>query len=498
MSDEPALRVFLRLKIAAYLWKYPDDLLNPKVMIREAENDLEAHEKEIPTQYVELFRRELLAQRKAHMPEERVRQAESAKPEEGTPARRSDIDVAYALLGQENGIDKAIDIAQQSITGGNDPGHGIVLFLDKLEKVKPDAVPKVLDSLMSAEEAHPGSISPGTLFTLKYIFIRDKTALALQRRYLAAVIRNAGDTKAGIASLVDTYAILADVLPVVEKELPDEYPAASIRLTQLGDRVPSGTRERIEAEKRIRQSGDPLEQLMVEINVARDASLKEDLQTQAARLALARGQMRAAIDLAAALQPRTSEAGLWRDQFLEGAVGRALDKKDIETARYGAERIRAGNVRVGALQKIALYLHASNDVVGARDVLNTAYKLLKASDDGVAKAGALLDLAGIYAKVDSQQTPEVMRAAVKIINEIPAAPQKPDVPADIRLSGAENLIKTAYRLIPAFKALGAANQYEAEKVANDIERHDLQAVAKFGAYTALPEPSKVKQAAASK
>lgn len=497
LSDEPSVRVFLRLRITAHLWKYPDDTLNPKAVLREAETDLQAHEKEIPPQYVELFRRELLAQRKAHMPEAAALQSARASVQDGAAEQRSDLEVAYALLRQENGIDKAVDLARRSLASATDPGHTIVLFLDKLEQVKPDAVPSVLDALMSAEEVRPGSISPGTLFTLKYIFIRDKTPLALRQRYLAAIIRNAGDTNASTASLIDTYAILTDVLPVVEKELPDAYPAASILLEQMSGRVPSGTRERIEVEKRLRQSSDPLEQLLIEINAARDPSLKKDLQTQAAGLALERGQLRKAIDLAAALELRATEAGQWRDQFLVGVVGRALDKKDIETAQYGLERIWAVNIRISALQKIALYLHASGDIAGARDTLNTAYKLLKVSDDSAAKVGMLLDLAGVYAKVDSQRTSEVMRATIKIINVIPTATRKPSVPADVQLSNAETVMQIAYRLVPAFQALGAADQSEAEQAAGTIERQSLKAAAKFGAYTALPTLVRMKQAAAS-
>src|ERR1041384_5066091 len=61
-SDEPTLRVFLRLKIASYLWDAPAAApVKPETVAATALADLQAHEQEIPPLYVELFRRDLMA-----------------------------------------------------------------------------------------------------------------------------------------------------------------------------------------------------------------------------------------------------------------------------------------------------------------------------------------------------------------------------------------------------------------------------------------------------
>lgn len=493
MSDEPALRVFLRLKIAAHLWKYPDNSHDPKAVADDARTDLDAHAKEIPDLYVNLFRREIISHLKAHAPEERARPADEPKPDQ-----RTDLEVAYSLLNKENGVDKAVALAQRSIADGNDPGPIITFFLNRLDRVKSAEVPKVLGTIMSAEEAHHGSILPSTLFTLKHLFIREQTPQELRRQFLAAVIRNAADTEAETTSLADTYAILADVMPVIEKELPDVYPTANIRLTQLAERVPAGTRERIDVEKRVSQSIDPLAQLLIEIDAVNDTSLKADLQAQAGRLALEKGQTRTAIDIVVRLQPKTAEALLWREQFLEKVVARALGKGNVEVAEYGAAQIQAADIRSSALQKIALYyIQRANDVVSARNTLDAAFKLLKASENGAAKAGALLDLADSYVKVDSQRTPEVIRAAVKVINETPEASVKSRTAGGVPSADMEKVMMIAYRLIPAFQAFAAADKYEAKNIANDIQRQELKTAAKFGVYTAPPVADKPKQGVAS-
>ena len=480
-SEEPTLRIFLRLKIAAYLWKHPDDSHDPKALVDAAQKDLDAHEKEIPALYLNLFRRELAAKLKAHDPKQSTPPADEPKV-----SHLTDLEMAYSLLSQENGAGQAVKLAQRSITAGNDPGPIVTLFLDRLEQVKSEEVPAVLAALMAAEESRPGFIAPGTLFTLKHVFVREQTAPELRRRYLAAVVRTAGDTKAEAASRADTYALLAAVLPVVEKELPDAYPIASIRLQQLAGQVPAGTRERIDVEKRVSESSDPLAQLTAEISTVQDAALKEELQTQAARLALEKGQTRTAIDLLLKLQPKNEDGRVWREQFLEKVVARALDQADVETAEYGAAQIQTIEVRSAALQKIALYYNQrAGDTVSARTTLDAAYKLLRSADHSGPNVGALLDLAGSYAKVDGQAAAEVLRAAVKEINEVPEAAAQPRVTA-ARPSDVENLMAIAYRLIPAFKSLAEANQYEAKSVASGLQRQDLKAAARFGVYTAVP------------
>jgi hypothetical protein len=489
-SDEPALRVFLRLKIAKYLWENPQPPVAPKSMVIAALTDLRAHEKDIPSLYVNLFRRDLIAQLRIHDPETAARLTEEYKLN-----RRTDLEVAYSMLEQENGVDKAVSIAQRSIIAGKEPERILVPFLHRLEKVNPTEVPKMLDKLLAAEEAHRGSISTGTLFTLKHLFIREQTPQDLQRRYLAVVINRADETAP--ASIVNTYNILADIMPVVGKQAPDLYYSANARLSDLAALLPKGTLERISINKRVSQSSEPLAQLLAERDAVSDPSLKDDLQIEAAQLALEKGQVRTAIELVAKVQPKNDEARRWRDQFIEGAVGRALDKGDVSAAKYGASQIQSYNIRSSALQKVALYLQGSNDLVSARTTLNSALKLIKASDDNTDKAIALLDLSVSFLKIDSQQASELLSAAVKVINKIPVVLPEVESGSNEHLRNVEDMMKIAYKLIPTFQALSATDERGTLGLATDIQRQELKSAATFGTYTRLSAPSKTKQLATS-
>jgi hypothetical protein len=481
-TGEPALRVFLRLRIAAYLATNPAGSRKSAGEVAAAAlADLRTHEKEIPDLYVNLFRRELLAQFRAHAPDAGEGRGEGAKPE-----RRNDFEVAYSVLGQDGGEDKAVAMVRRDIADGKNPGPVIVFFLHRLEQVKPAEVPKVLDTLIAAEESRPGFIAADSMFTLKHMYIREQTSQGLQRRYLSALVKRAGEAELSGDSVVDIYTILNSALPAVEKQAPDLYDSASARLSQLAGRMPSGTLERLSVDKRVNQSADQLAQLLVEANAAKDESLREDMLTRAAHLALDRGQARTAMELVLKLQAKTREARLWRDQFMERAVERSLGKADVETARYGAEQIQAAGGRSSALQKIAIHLQTSGDPAGARDTLNAALTSIGATEDGSDKAVALLELAGSYAKVDSQRVPELVNAAVKAINRAPAVVRKAGDSRDARNGDVEAMMKIAYTLIPAFQALGTSDRYVALNLADDIKQQELRLAAEFAAQTGQP------------
>jgi hypothetical protein len=495
-GDEAALRVFLRLKIAAYLWKNPSAKVDPDSLVkatRAALDELTLHGKEIPPLYVDLFRRELTAQLQVHAPASDGLQSQAPGSK-----RRSDLEVAYSMLGQEKGIDKAVGIVQQSIASGKDPGRLIVPFLHRLEQVSPAKVSPVLETVVAVEETRPGAISTGMLFTLKHLFIRDKTLPELQRRYLAIVVGRAGDTEATLASAVDLYTILSDVLPVIQAQSPSLYEEAKLRLDELSERVPSGTRERIAIDKRVSQSSDPLAQLLAESNTASDASVRDDLRIAAAQLALEKGQIETAIGLVAKIQPANNGARLWRDQFMESAVQRAIDSGDVTVAKYGAGLIQSPAIRSSALQKVALSLQASNDVMGARDTLHAAVKLTEAAGNDADKAVALLDLAVSYLKVDERRALELAKAAVNVINKTSAIPQAAAVGSDEQLHNTDDLLKIAYKLIPAFQAFGAANESAASGLASELQRPEFKTAATFGTYTSQSVADKNTAGLASK
>lgn len=491
-GNEPALRAFLRLKIATHSWCKPPESFNRQAIMEAARRDLLNHKNEIPTSYFNLFSSELTAQLK-----DRTHDSLAQSTAEPKVERRPEFEVALSLLGQANGVGKAVNIVQSDLAEGNDPGPIIVPFLRRLEKVNSAEVPKVLSAVVSAEEAHPGSISSDTLFTLKHLFISKQISQDLRQRYLAVVINKAGETEPSLSAAVNNYAILVDALPLLESQSPELYSTASARVTRLREYVPKRTLERMSLDKRISKSDDPLALLMLEKDSVSDPSLKEELQVEAARLALEKGKIRMAIELVTGLQPKSPGEQLWRDQFIEKAVGSAAERGEMEVAQYGINQIQSATVKLSTLENVALRLQASNNSTGAREALNSALGLVKAWDDSADKAGALLDLADTFMKVDSSRAPEVAHAAVVTINNTPTLLRKADVAGDARLVEVENVMKVAYRMVPIFQLLSKANKPAALALAEQIRRQELRTAARVSVYTGQPVVNKEGQMAAS-
>lgn len=491
-SKYPALRVFLRLKIAAYLRSNPSDSLKLESVARLALEDIRTHENEIPAPYRELFRKDLLVQLRAHSP---AAAAELSKDYE--PDRRTEIQAATSLLGQENGVPKALEIVRYIISGGKDLDPSMVFFLRRLDKVDRAETHNVLGAIMSVEESRPGSISAANLFTLEHLFIREQTPQALQRRYLAVLINRAGGAEANPASMVDIYTTLTAALPEVQKQLPDLYSLAAARLANLEDRMPRATLERLAVENRVGQSTDPLGQLIAEAEAAKDQTLKDELLVKAARLALEKGEAWTAIELVVRLKPDNYHSRVWRDEFIAVAVGRALEKGDTRTAWYGIEQINSPSSRSSALQKAALYFQASGDAAGARGALDSSFKLIKDLESDADKAAALLDLSGCFMKVDEVKAEDVMRAAVKYINRAYGGERGLGTAADSCAGDAESKIKIAYRIVSAFQTLGSVDGLRAREVAKDIKILELRVAAELGTYGGPPATDKNGQAVAS-
>jgi len=485
---EPALRVFLRLKVATYLWSKPSGSLKPETIATTALADLREHEKEIPALYVTQFRKNLIAQLQLHAPE-----LARALAENDNLDTRTDLEVAYSLLSQEKGSEQAVRIVQDSIGGGKDPGPIIVPFLHRLETIKSSDVPKVLNAVISQEEIQPGTISSGTLFQLKHLFIRQQTSEELQNRYLLAVVHRAGQTDGNLGSLVDMYTILADLLPEVEKRNPELYYSASVALTELAKRVPKRTLDRISLDKRVRASNDPLARLMAEMEAVTDPSLKEDLQIGAGQLALENGQIQLAINLVVKLEPKNEQARVWRDQFIEQAVVSAIDNGNIGMAELGAGQIRNASVRSSVMQKVALYFQKSKEPGRAHEALIFAQDAVNTLGDSNEKAVALLNLANSYIQLDSSRSMELVRVAIKIINKVnnPESEQRVQIGDDQQRTSAEGMLIIAYRLVPTFQLLGATDESTALNLAQKIQRQELRIAATFGAYTHPPSTGNV-------
>lgn len=490
--DEPAVRILLRLRLATFLWKTK---ANQGADIAEgitadALSDLQAHDKELPPLYENLFRRDLMALARLYAPHLLTRLDQQDKSEQ--TKNPDEFGIALSMLDSKEGVAPAVETIYRALKSGQNFDERLIFLLGRLEQLQSPELSKMLVGLIMLEEQKPGTVSVASLSSILRFYLKDETPAELKARYFAVILRAIETSRALLDSeksdfasqdqLNIVYGLLNNLLPRIETIAPSFYPRARSLLTLITARMPKWVIDRADMRARIRQSPDPLNQLVVEAGATTDESIKESLLTEAAQLALSKGQLRMAADLVPK-KADDSNYNLWRDQFLGDIVSGALDKKDTDLASYTVSKMKAPMARAYALRKIGLYFFNSKDTVRAGESLNEAAKMIYPLDNSSDKAIALLSVAGAFAKVDEGRVTEMAHAAIKVINNIPqpGLEHKPD--SEARKAYVKSVIDIAYSLIPIFQNLVLKDEIGAFGLANGLLRLEFKAVALYGATT---------------
>lgn len=479
--DAPALRVFLRLRLAAFFWA--NDFVNSasraETMCLAAFADLQKHQAEISEADLVSFRREILSALELHSPDAAARLVKQYNLKPMSVAEK--LSAASSLLDGKGG-GTAVDKFRQILNSGQDTGPAIFFYLDRLKLERPAEVPELLSNLLAVEEQNTGSISPQNLFFLIHLYISKETPLILQERFLRACVKSTGNSSAWSEPnrFKAAYELMRALMPEIEKRLPALYSQASAQLSALAARLPDLTIE-LEYEalnNRIERSADPLSQTLTEAEATKDSALKNDLLRDAAQLALKKGQLKLAVDVVMRIESSWTRHLAWREQFLRAVVDSALKQKDAAAASYAIVRIDSPLNRARAMQKVAVYFFKAGDSLSASQQLNAAVKLIDSAENRTGKAIVLLEIIPAFLLIDKQMASEVASAAIKAINNI----RQPEDSADseARKNYIETLILIGHAIIPTFESLSQIDEIGALGLANDLQRQEVKAAAMMG------------------
>jgi hypothetical protein len=483
--DEPALRVFLRLRLAGFLWSgdFRDTSNKAAVICVEALEDLQDHKRDIPEYDSRWLRKDILSLLETHSPELAARVIKLYDLEPNGGAQK--VEAAYSSL--DNGVDAkaAAEKVREVLKGGQNPNHLMLFFLDRLKQERPSEVPALLSSILTIEEQKPGSISPQNFIFFLHLYLSKESPLELQERFLKVALKATSGSFVGAdqSQLKDAYSLMRAILPIVEKRFPAPvYAQASAQFSALAARLPNLSLE-LESEalnKRIEQSADPLSQMLTEAEATKDSTLKNRLRTDAAQLALRKGQLKLAVDLVMRVESDWTHHLSWRDGFLSQVVDNAIEKKDTAVADYAIAQINSPFYRVLALEKLAIHLFEAGDSVSSLERLKDALKLIDSLENDVNQAVALLGIIPAFARVDGQRIPNLARAAIKTINNMrsPQPYDKPGSEAHRNYVGA--LIQISEVVVPAFKSLAQTDEIGALALAQDLQRQEIKAAANLG------------------
>lgn len=470
--DDATIRVFLQLRVATFYWSELAEQSRERAgtLTLSGLQDLDEHRAELVPLYADSFREDLLALLEVHAPDlaARYKTRAAAASDKVTPS--SSYDVAYSMLRPRGQAALAIQTLTRALEGGEAPTITLSYFLSELQKQQPTLVPQVLSDILSAQERRPGTLSVEMLFWLLDSYVWSNDREDIKRRFLAITVAATADSYqwSDLGRLTDGFNLLRVTVPLIERLLPAMYPQALAQFATVRARLPNETVERAAVSERIRQSKDTLSQLMTEADSASSPSLKNDLLIQAAQLALTRGKLQLAFDLATTTDENSRS---WQQQFLSELVRGAVDNKDVKLGLAIASQIESTLNRAEALQRLALLFSNLKDPWKAKESLLESLRLIRASDNTPEKAIALLKSLRVVARVDQVMVPDVAEETIKALNALQFA-----APTDKRA-----LMAVVWNTVPSFEALVQWDKLGALNFVEKIQRTELRAVAGFGA-----------------
>lgn len=493
--DVPELRVFLRQRIASYLWTK-----NLKAEFKFAENmveagleDLDAHKSDMKDADTRYYQGKLLALLRSYSPQLATKLADKYDLNKD---ERQSFAVASSMLSTKN-VALAVETVSRTIKMGLDGGLPLLIFLTDLEKEHPQECYDLLLQVIAAEESRRGTLSIVSLHMLKGLYLKEQVQAALKLRFLSTVVNSAERTisDSNSENMVAAYNLLNAVYAEIEKfpALPI-YTRARLVVSFLSSRVPGGTLERTALQSRVEKSDDLLRQLRIEVDSSTNDSNKDNLRTQAARVALQRGELGIAVDFAAKTSDE-GQQGRWRDQFLEEVLDAALKEKDEDIAQTALSKMKLASNRASGTQKLAVFFFESRDIVRAREWMSEAVKIAESSDNNVEKARRLIEFVPAFKKVDETRVFEIIVSAMKFIDRIPPPGVGERPGSSSRKAYAESLTSIAWHAIPAFRILFQQDEIRATEIANGIHSAEIRGAALWGMTSGLLESSTVAASA---
>ena len=221
-------------------------------------------------------------------------------------------------------------------------------------------------------------------------------------------------------------------------------------------------------------------QTISEARLTKDNEFKALLLRSAAKLAKEQGKVRQAVQLIVEVNQVWPHYGYSVDEFLDGIVQAALDKQDIETARYAVAEIVDLTRRSDSLLRLSRYFVTQKESGQARDFLQEAAKHLANAPSGTKKALAYANLALEWSNLDDFQFRETVRLLIKSANNI----EKPEKdPKDETNRSLTPLLKVE---IKVFTKFAEKDRTGALNTADSFTYAEMRAAAVLGVYQYQP------------
>lgn len=486
--DEVGLRLSVRIQVVAYLWE-SKTFSGKHVSVKrnlalEAIADLNDHHLEIPRSMADHLLADLAAVLDKHDPD----LSEKLKAvKEATKIGRQAVDIR-SLFELKNGDVLAAAKIRQLLAQGGDVSN-LNFWLDDLRERKSAEFEPLLREVIAIAERRP-QISFETLFWLTPICFHSDVPQPLQRSFAAMILsRTQPANFAATPAPQSAYELLAGALPQIQRVLPEHYEQAvgqSLILRTSIDQMQLASEER---SKRLKESENPIEELVREAEAAKTKGERNQLLAEAAETALIKEKFDTCLAVLARMDLEINVSGnpsFWRDwsgQFLKKFVKSATAAKELEIAEEGALGMTASLAKVEAVASLIRHWSKVGEKGRAHKLLVEAIKVAESVSDDFAKAKSLILLSIICDQVDESKKGQLLLSSVKTLNSLnkPTTPRNQEPYQEF----IRNLDSTGYQVFRGFKSLTVSDEDTAIALMDQLLKSDLRPFAFIGILSGL-------------
>jgi hypothetical protein len=485
--DEVGLRLSARNQILTYLTgsKTPssENLALASQIALDSVSDLSSHGDEILPFMADYLINDLGAWIQKYQP------TMSQKFQNATKTRKVNASQSVSSLFDLKDGDLLVTQRIRQLLEEGSSLDGLFFWLDELMIRKSKGFePLALEIVARAEQ---GQLSLENLFWVSRIYLRPQIPSTLQQRFLAMVVaRTQPANFPGEPTSPLGYELLTSLLPFIQQSTPELYDQAltqsfAIRAS-LNERASAGEARH----KRLKESINPIEDLIAEAEATKSKSERNELLAQAAELALMNYKFDLCLDIVTRVEPDVPATipnfwHNWSDQFLKRVVKSALKGKHSEIAQKAAAGITSSLAKVEALNLIMVYWAKAGETVATQRLLLEAANVAGSVSQEQDKAKAFLILSLSCDLADVQKKGELLQSAIKALNNLP----KPDSGERDPKSSYQNYVRvldnTGYELTKGFQALASKDQDGALALIDKLQKPDLRTFALIGVLQGL-------------
>lgn len=475
-----AVRVFVKTKLAAWLWKdgRDDTARAEPLAVRAVE---EFYDKNNEMADANFLKTELFALLEANAPE-------TAKKLRAKYAVTDSEDLSNAApLLEKAGGDKIVAAKIKKYLAAGKDLSAINFLMSILQDKKSPEFASILAEIVNLEEAGRNNFTTDTLIWAVYHFKSALVPSDLRIRFYKIVL-NKGRTALQTADgngITSADNLLNAILPDIAANAPELSPEAEGIKAALATRISQTRRDAQESNKRIEESADKLAATIAEAEKTNDKAEKFSLLLRAQVLAAKENKFQLAVDLAEKMIEDRSENGFpapefrlrFHDQRLGIIAIQALDKDDAEAVLYAAKKFLNEQLKADTLRRLALYFNKKKDTSAALDAYDEALKLTIRAENDKTKFFNLLSLVSAARQIDRSRISEATTAAARAFDRLPTlnADDKPETENYKNYVASMMTINSGlYRTI---SALAETDKNEAANFASRINRKEIRIVA---------------------